>query len=154
MLIIGKYKYIKKAEEFLSWRSSILVLKLLVLSGEAKAVAPLSPVLGQYTLNTTDFCSKFNEETVDILSGLPVRLNFYIYLRDKEFKYEILQFSFVTILKSIYFKDISVLEFYKICITYCYLNNIVLEGTEFKDAMLSVRGILKSLQCTFLLYYE
>lgn len=42
-------------------------LKVYLLAGEAKATPPLGPLLGQYGVNTVQFCKEFNEATEGFL---------------------------------------------------------------------------------------
>lgn len=43
-------------------------LKIYLNAGEAKATPPLGPLLGQYGVNTVQFCKEFNEYTEGFLS--------------------------------------------------------------------------------------
>lgn len=61
-------------------------LKLTVPAVESKAVAPLSPALGQYGLSCTDFCEQFNDETGDLASGLPLRVQLVASLHERDRK--------------------------------------------------------------------
>lgn len=47
-----------------------LRIRFIVPAQEAKAVAPLAPVFGQFGLNCPDFCKQFNEKTVKFEPGL------------------------------------------------------------------------------------
>jgi len=47
-----------------------LRIRFIVPAQEAKAVAPLAPIFGQFGLNCPDFCKQFNERTVNYEPGL------------------------------------------------------------------------------------
>jgi hypothetical protein len=47
-----------------------LRIRFIVPAQEAKAVAPLAPIFGQFGLNCPDFCKQFNEKTVTFEPGL------------------------------------------------------------------------------------
>src|ERR1700692_1362444 len=47
-------------------------LKIFVEAGEAKAVAPLSGILGQFGVNTVEFCKRFNEMSRVFEEELPL----------------------------------------------------------------------------------
>lgn len=40
-------------------------IKLYIPSGKASSVPPIGPILGQYRLNSIEFCKDFNEQTID-----------------------------------------------------------------------------------------
>ena len=66
----------KKEKNLKNWeipkRSSAhkLRIRFIVPAEEAKALAPLAPIFGQYGLNCPDFCKQFNEKTVAFEPGL------------------------------------------------------------------------------------
>src|SRR5690606_13648782 len=81
-------------------------------AGEAKATPPLGPLLGQYGINTVQFCKEFNEATEgfieffnsDDLTEEPVVNSFelivYIYIYDdRKFSFEICKPSTSFLLK-------------------------------------------------------
>src|ERR1700742_1417617 len=47
-----------------------LRIRFIVPAQEAKAIAPLAPIFGQFGLNCPDFCKQFNEKTINIVPGL------------------------------------------------------------------------------------
>lgn len=47
-----------------------LCIRFVAPAQEAKAVAPLAPIFGQFGLNCPDFCKQFNEKTVTFEPGL------------------------------------------------------------------------------------
>lgn len=72
-------------------------IRLLIPAGAAAATPPLGPVLGQYGLNTVQFCKDFNEITenlalffsediVDELGGFVLIVDIYIY-EDRTYKF-------------------------------------------------------------------
>jgi len=54
-----------------------LKFRMEIKAQEAKAIAPLSPTLGQYGLSSQDFCKEFNDKTSNILASIPVRIIFF-----------------------------------------------------------------------------
>lgn len=77
-------------------------LKVYLSAGEAKATPPLGPLLGQYGINTVQFCKEFNEvtegfieffnsddiEEETFLSSFELIVYIYIY-DDRKFSFEI-----------------------------------------------------------------
>src|SRR4051812_46682556 len=55
----------------------IAIIKLTVESGEAKPVAPIAPVLGQFQINSMEFCKRFNALTINYELGLPMEVIVY-----------------------------------------------------------------------------
>lgn len=77
----------------------ITKLKLFVPAGEAAAVPPFGPILGQYGVNTVQFCSDFNASTENLVSffsdniddefgGFILSVTIFIY-EDRTYKFEI-----------------------------------------------------------------
>lgn len=64
----------------------IVTMKQLIPSGEAKPVAPLSVILGQFYLNLSDFCKDFNSKTQDWMPGIILPIKVIKGLRAKEYK--------------------------------------------------------------------
>ena len=80
------FSHLTKDMRSIGNKNRIARFDLLVPSGEAKVAAPLSPILGQFGLSCQDFCIKFNIETENLISGLPLRLKFTAFPQDREFK--------------------------------------------------------------------
>jgi len=57
------------------------MIRLLLVSGEAKVVSNLSRTLGQHQINTSKFCIKFNEESLKVT--LP-NILYYVYIEKRE----------------------------------------------------------------------
>lgn len=76
-----------------------LRIRLLVPAQEAKAVAPLSPTLGQFGLSTADFCKRFNEESSKYIAGMVLTVYLDV-LFDRTFNFHIHQLSFVQLMYS------------------------------------------------------
>lgn len=90
--------------------------KLLVYAQEAKAVPPLSSIIGQFGLNTSDFCNQFNEKSKNYAIGIPLLVNFFV-LPERKFKFDIER---IAVNKLIYFfvterrkRTISILSLYR-----------------------------------------
>ena len=67
-------------------RVLLITLNLYLPAGAAKATPPLGPLLGQYGVNTVQFCSEFNTATEglslffdDSMEDLEVKVTIYIY---------------------------------------------------------------------------
>lgn len=67
-------------------RVLLITLNLYLPAGAAKATPPLGPLLGQYGVNTVQFCSEFNEATEglslffeDLTEDLEIKVTIYIY---------------------------------------------------------------------------
>ena len=57
------------------------MIRLQLVSGEAKVVSNLSRTLGQHQINTSKFCIKFNEESLKLtIAGVL----YYVYVFKKE----------------------------------------------------------------------
>lgn len=72
-------------------------IRLLIPAGAAAATPPLGPILGQYGLNTVQFCKEFNDltdnlnlffypEVVDDLGGFILIVDVYVY-EDRTYKF-------------------------------------------------------------------
>jgi ribosomal protein L11 len=74
--------------------------KLLLHAGEAKSVAPLSAVLGQFGLNCPEFCQRFNDlSLIEYVEGTPLIIDFFV-LTEKKFDFVILKVAFNKLLRS------------------------------------------------------
>lgn len=49
-----------------------VVIRVTVPACEASALPPLGGILGQHEINAVEFCKRFNEETKDFESGIPL----------------------------------------------------------------------------------
>ena len=58
--------------EKLKAKDRFVKFKALIPAGEAKPVAPLGPLLGQYGVNLIEFCSDFNKRTENYLPGIMI----------------------------------------------------------------------------------
>jgi hypothetical protein len=152
------YKYYshltKEMRGFIN-KNRIARFDLLVTSGEARVAAPLSPILGQFGLSCQEFCNKFNAETEELLSGLPIRLKFTAYPQDREFKYIFLGISFTQIISSTFTESINFLELYKIYLIYKQFFDYNFKGS-LKDLKIikSLIGCLKTLHLYIRLFYN
>ena len=63
------------------------IIKLQIKAGEANPAPPIGPALGQYGLNISDFCNKFNEATKD-KRGEVIPVEIYIY-EDRTFDFKL-----------------------------------------------------------------
>lgn len=87
----------------LRYKGNYLVkFKILLHSGEAKSVAPLSSIIGQFGLNCQEFCQKFNDKCNFLTNGVPVLVNFYV-LQDKKFEFELNRIAINRLLLSQFF---------------------------------------------------
>ena len=94
------------------------IVTLRVPAQAAKLTPPVGPILGQFRLKVKDFCDDFNNQTKNILYGLPLNISLYIY-KDKSFDYIIKPPSTMFLIKNflkknLKNKNISILELYKI----------------------------------------
>jgi hypothetical protein len=117
-------------------------VRLLVASQEAKAVAPLSPILGQFGLSTQDFCKKFNEESTKYPVGLDLIVHLEV-LFDRTFRFTINRFCFTSLLHSICegetVKRLTILEFYRYAHAYtCFFGGELIHNV--KSLLGTVRG--------------
>lgn len=136
-------------------KNRIARFDLLVASGEAKVAAPLSPILGQFGLSCQEFCVKFNAETENLLSGLPLRLKFTAYPQDREFKYTFLGISFVQLVSSSFGDSVNLLELYKLGLVYRHLFDFHFQEKDKNLKILkSLLGCLKSLHIYIRLFYN
>jgi len=78
---IGGWSAPKKASAYK------LRIRFIVPAQEAKAVAPLAPIFGQFGLNCPDFCKQFNEKTAGFEAGLILTVYLEI-LFDRTFRFE------------------------------------------------------------------
>jgi large subunit ribosomal protein L11 len=92
-------------------------IDLIVFSQLAKLGPPVGPILGQYKIKVKDFCTSFNESTINFKIGLPLRVIVYIYKNDT-FNYQIRPPSTTFLIKNIVKinkkNNISLLDIYKI----------------------------------------
>jgi len=75
-------------------------LKVYLMAGEAKATPPLGPLLGQYGVNTVQFCKEFNEVTEgfldffemdlsdEVISSFELIIFIYVY-DDRKFSFDV-----------------------------------------------------------------
>jgi ribosomal protein L11 len=94
---------------------SVSSLKLTVPAREAKGVAPLGPVLGQYQINIVKFCKEFNEQSTKYSLGIPL-MCLIKKLVSGEYRFQILRPSLYFFLSQIFFifdkkKNINILFF-------------------------------------------
>jgi hypothetical protein len=136
-------------------KNRITRFDLLVTAGEAKVAAPLSPILGQFGLSCQEFCNKFNAETEELLSGLPMRLKFTAYPQDREFKYIFLGISFVQVVSSTFTESINFTELYKIYLIYRQFFDYNFKGKSKElKIMRSLLGCLKTLHLFIKTFYN
>lgn len=76
-----------------------LRIRFIVPAQEAKAVAPLAPIFGQFGLNCPDFCKQFNEKTTDFEPGLMLTVYLEI-LFDRTFRFDPKRIYFTELLIS------------------------------------------------------
>ncbi|MCD6283958.1 50S ribosomal protein L11 [bacterium] len=62
-------------------------IKLQIKAGEANPAPPIGPILGQYGLNISDFCNKFNQATKD-KKGDVIPVEIYVY-EDRTFDFKL-----------------------------------------------------------------
>jgi large subunit ribosomal protein L11 len=73
--------YFKRIKE-LSINKDIIIKSIIsvrVPSGEATAKAPLGPTLGQYGIMIGEFCTRFNELTAELESGILINTKIILY---------------------------------------------------------------------------
>jgi hypothetical protein len=96
--------------------------KFLLFAQEAKAVPPLSSLIGQFGINCLEFCQQFNEQTKLYGCGIPVSVTFFV-LNERKFSFNVngvaLNKLFFFFLKSR--RSVRVLNVYKL---YTLLNKI------------------------------
>jgi hypothetical protein len=116
--------------------------KLLVYSQEAKAVPPLSSVIGQFGLNTSDFCNQFNEKSKEYGVGMPLLVTFFV-LQERKFRFTIEK---IAINKLIYFfaierrkRAISILSLYRVYRLLVHLFPRVVKFRELISLVFSMR---------------
>jgi hypothetical protein len=146
-------KYINTGIRIFQYKNRITRFNLIVPAAEAKVVAPLSPILGQFGLSCQEFCTKFNAETEELLAGIPLRLKFTAYPQDREFKYKFLGISFVQLLSCNFGESLNILDFYKINLIYKYLFSFHFKCLN-KKYLMSLIGCLKSLHMNIRLFYN
>lgn len=135
------------------YKNRITRFNLIVPSGEARVVAPLSPILGQFGLSCQEFCTKFNAETEELIAGIPLRLKFIAYPQDREFKYKYLGISFVQLISCNFSENINLLDFYKINLIYKYLF-LFQFNFNMNKILMSLIGCLKSLHINIRFFYN
>jgi hypothetical protein len=116
-------------------------IRLSIASQEAKAVAPLSPTMGQYGLSCPDFCKKFNEESNKYLTGMQLKVIFDV-LFDRTFRFFIVGVDFSSLIISIphYSSFITVLELYQLVIVYCNIHPHISYTSAINIIMGTIRG--------------
>jgi large subunit ribosomal protein L11 len=101
----------------LDFSKIIRKVDLVVFAQSAKLGPPVGPILGQYKIKVKDFCTSFNESTLNFKVGLPLRVIVYIYKNDT-FNYQIRPPSTTFLIKNIIKLNkkniISLLDIYKI----------------------------------------
>jgi len=131
-----------------------IVFNIKLEAQEAKAIAPLSPTLGQYGLSTLEFCKEFNEKTKDIVIGTPLRVQFFV-MPDRTFYFVLKNIEFVSLIAgaeySFFEGVISLRNLYRLCIIYIdvYGNNVTIES-----AILTILGTINCLGYKTVFSYE
>lgn len=146
-------RYLVTGIRIFQYKNRICRFNLIVPAGEARVVAPLSPILGQFGLSCQEFCTKFNAETEDLIAGIPLRLKFTAYPQDREFKYKFLGISFVQLLSCNFTDSINLLDLYKIMLMYKYLFAFHFKN-NLNKILLSLLGCLKSLHINVRLFFN
>lgn len=143
------------------------VIKLKLPAAEAAAQAPLSPIIGQLNLSTSEVCLNFNLLSKHFEPGLMLTV-FLFLLKDKKFLLVLKAVSFkvvcdnmrntfyttsTTILKpnkTQFFFAIDILSFYIICITKIYIDYKHFLNKKFFLTLLgsfkSMRGYIKHVE--------
>jgi len=131
-----------------------LVFNIKLEAQEAKAIAPLSPTLGQYGLSTLDFCKEFNDRTKEITIGVPLRVQLFV-MPDRKFYFVLKNVEFVSLISGAEFSFlegvISLKNLYRLCKIYIevYGNNVTIES-----AILTIMGTMDSLGYKTVFSYE
>jgi hypothetical protein len=120
------------------------IFRIEIKAQEAKAIAPLSPTLGQYGISCQDFCREFNEKTKNFEIGVPIRITFMA-LINKEYYFSIGKIKFRYIIESLE-KETSEgifdwLDLYKLSLVFTKLNYGKLESN-----LKTIIGILESME--------
>jgi len=98
-------------------------IRFTVPSQEAKAVAPLSPTLGQFGLTTSDFCKQFNEQSANYPAGLLLTVDLDVFI-DRTFKFRIHNYHLSDLIHSIETgprNRLLILDFYRLVTLYTSL---------------------------------
>jgi hypothetical protein len=74
-----------------------LRIRFIVPAQEAKAIAPLAPIFGQFGLNCPDFCKQFNEKTINYESGL-ILIVYLDIMFDRTFRFDASRIYFTELL--------------------------------------------------------
>ena len=75
--------------EKLKAKDRFVRFKALIPAGEAKPVAPLGPLLGQYGVNLVEFCSDFNKRTESYTPGVMIPVIVQKMLKEKTYKMDL-----------------------------------------------------------------
>lgn len=75
--------------ESLKAKDKFVRFKAMVPAGEAKPVAPLGPLLGQYGVNLVEFCSDFNKRTDHYLPGVMIPVIISKMVKERAYKMEL-----------------------------------------------------------------
>ena len=70
-------------------KDKFVQFKAMIPAGEAKPVAPLGPLLGQYGVNLIEFCSDFNKRTEFYLPGIMIPVIIRKMLKEKVYEMEL-----------------------------------------------------------------
>jgi large subunit ribosomal protein L11 len=150
----------KKKIKFESYiNNNFRQIKVEIPAGNAAITPPLGPLLGQYGMNTMEFCKEFNEETKLIEKDTILPIIIYL-TQDKQYYFELntpgVAYLFRKNLESLELEKnnyfFSKIEFLKICynilllkkLLYNNTNNITLSSNYFKNYINSIIGTAKS----------
>jgi hypothetical protein len=148
--IKGVLKSVRKSKSGLILKASFTAI---VDAQEAKAVAPLSPLFGQFGLSCPDFCKRFNEVSINHVAGLPLKVKINVRVA-REFDFSISGFRFIDVCFSSY-DDVDIfgdeldrrylltLDFYKLILIFKDTYKISFEGS-----MWTVCTTLRAMQST------
>jgi hypothetical protein len=116
-----------------------LRLRFVAPAQEAKNVAPLSSIFGQFGINCLEFCKKFNEESASYTAGL-ILVVYLDMAEDRSFQYTIKQVFFSEFILSVATDNtISVLDLLRLGHVYANLYKLSLWSS-----ITTILGTLKS----------
>lgn len=120
-------------------------------AGEAKIMPPLATILGQYNLNTTEFCSFFNQETMLFEPGLPIEVKIWI-LRNNKYDFIIKKINLTFLIEQSLIDNyylIDILNLYKIFLIQDFFFN-----QSYKKFISTISGSLYSMQIKIKYHHE
>lgn len=89
-LIIAKCSMVKEIFlESIKAKDKFVQFKAMIPAGEAKPVAPLGPLLGQYGVNLVEFCSDFNKRTEFYSPGIMIPVLIRKMLKERAYEMEL-----------------------------------------------------------------